>query len=43
MHKAHSNKLPHNIQSDLTKSFSGIEHRTSQKNCLKNNILEQLI
>ena len=35
MYKAFSNKLPHNIQSYFTKSFSGNEYRTRQKNCFK--------
>ena len=35
MYKAFSNKLPENIQSYFTKSFSGNEYRTRQKNCLK--------
>ena len=35
MHKAFSNKLPHNIQSYFTNSFSGNEYRTRPKNCFK--------
>ena len=35
MYKAFSNKLPQNIQSYFTKSFSGNEYRTRQKNCFK--------
>ena len=42
MYKAFRNKLPQNIQSYFTKSFSGNEYRTRQKNCFKKNILEQL-
>ena len=35
MYRAFSNKLPHNMQSYFTKSFSGNEYRTRQKNCFK--------
>ena len=42
MHKALSNKLPHNIQSYFTKSYSGNEYRTRQKIVSNKNILEQL-
>ena len=42
MYKAFSIKLPHNIQSYFTKSFSGNEYRTRQKIVSNKNILEQL-
>ena len=35
MYKAFSNKLPQNIQSYLTNSFSGNEYRTRQNKCVK--------
>ena len=35
MNKAFSSKLPHNIQSYFTQSFSGNEYRTRQNNCFK--------
>ena len=35
MYKAFSNKLPQNIKSYFTKSFSGNEYRNRQKNCFK--------
>ena len=34
-YEALGNKLPHNIQSYFTKSFSGNEYRTRQKKCLR--------
>ena len=44
MHKAFSSKLPHNIQSYITKSFSGNEHRIRQwKLFPPKNIFKQLL